>query len=96
MIADDNSMEWVLDLTSLTVEIDSLRRTINKLKNDEARRDLSKLLRNVEDLKDLISREAVRCRGLKQTTGTMQSLQKNVEATLALLNKMLSMALIMD
>ena len=48
---------------------------------------------NIDDLKEAISREAVRCRSRKQTTSVMFEYRESVMDSLRFLNKMLTNSL---
>lgn len=88
--------EWSIDVDDLDEQMRDLGSKIRRLKNPEATRDLGRMFRNVETLRESMSKEAVRCRGLNRTTGTMQNLQKEIDSTLGTLEQLLVMALLME
>lgn len=94
MIRDEG--EWSIDVDELDDQMRSLGSKIRKLKNPEATRDLGRMFRNIETLRESMSREAVRCRGLNRTTGTMQNLQKDIDQTIGTLEQLLVLALLIE
>ena len=83
-------MEQLLD------RLDKIERTIPTIKNKVARKDLLKMLRNIDTAINAISRESVECRRLHRETLQHQELVKKAEQLIVNLEQHLTFAALLN
>jgi len=83
-------MEELLD------RLDKIERAIPTIKNKVARRDLLKMLRNIDTAINAVSRESVECRRLHRETGHYKELVRNAEKLIANLEQHLTFAALLN
>lgn len=86
--------EWTLEEAELDIQIRELLAGVNRVQDVGMKRDLLRMYRNVEDKRSDLSREAVRCRNLNRTTGTMQKIQQELPELIKMTEKFLTIALL--
>ena len=86
--------EWTLDEAAFDRALRELQEGINRVADEQMRKDLLRMYRNVENKRSDMSREAVRCRNLNRTTGTMQKLQQELPELIKTTEKFLTIALL--
>jgi hypothetical protein len=83
-------MEQLLD------RLDKIERAIPTIKNKVARRDLLKMLRNIDTAINAISKESVECRRLHRETGHYRELIKKAEDLITNLEQHLTFAALLS
>lgn len=76
--------------------IDQIERAIPTIKNKVARRDLMKMLKNIDTAVNAVSRESVECRRLHRETGHYKELVKRAEQLVANLEQHLTFAALLN
>lgn len=76
--------------------LDQIERAIPTIKNKVARRDLLKMLRNIDTAINDISRESVECRRLHRETGHYKELVKKATDLIANLEQHLTFAALLN
>jgi hypothetical protein len=79
-------------MDALLDRLDQIERAIPTIKNKVARRDLLKMLRNIDVALNAVSRESVECRRLHRETGHYKELVQNAEKLIANLEQHLTFA----
>jgi len=83
-------------MDELLNRIDQIERAIPTIKNKVARRDLLKMLRNIDVALNAVSRESVECRRLHRETLHYQELVRNAEKLIANLEQHLTFAALLN
>ncbi len=83
-------------MDELLERLDRIERAIPTIKNKEARRDLMKMLRNIDTAMNQISRESVECRRLHRETGYYKELVKKAADLIANLEQHLTFAALLN
>ncbi len=83
-------------MDELLERLDRIERAIPTIKNKEARRDLMKMLRNIDTAMNQISRESVECRRLHRETGHYKELVKKAADLIANLEQHLTFAALLN
>ena len=96
MITCREDSEWTIDLSEIDTRLELMLHNINRLEDPVAQRDLTKMYWNVYSIREEVSKEAVRCRNLNRTTGTMQRLQKSIESSVATVEQLLTLTMLMQ
>lgn len=94
MNTNREDQEWTLDEAAFDRALRDLQEGINRVADEQMKRDLVRMFRNVENKRSDMSREAVRCRNLNRTTGTMQNIQKELPELITTTEKFLTIALL--
>jgi hypothetical protein len=94
MNTNREDQEWTLEEVDLDLQLRELLAGINRVQDEQMKKDLLRMFRNVENKRSDMSREAVRCRNLNRTTGTMQNIQKELTELIATTEKFLTIALL--
>ena len=76
--------------------LDKIERAIPQIKNKVARRDLLKMLRNIDTAVNAVSRESVECRRLHKETGYYKDLVKKAEDLIKNLEQHLTFAALLN
>ena len=93
----DNSKACIIKrMDELLNRIDQIERAIPTIKNKMARRDLLKMLRNIDVAINAVSRESVECRRLHRETLHYQELVRNAEKLIANLEQHLTFAALLN
>ena len=79
-------------MEELLHRLDQIERRIPQIKNKVVRKDLLKMLRNIDVAVNAVSRESVECRRLHRETGHYQELVKNAEKLIVNLEQHLTFA----
>jgi hypothetical protein len=83
-------------MDELLIRIDQIERAIPMVKNKVARRDLLKMLKNIDVALNAVSRESVECRRLHRETLHYQELVLNAEKLIANLEQHLTFAALLN
>jgi hypothetical protein len=83
-------------MEELLHRLDQIERRIPQIKNKVIRRDLLKMLRNIDVAVNAVSRESVECRRLHRETGHYQELVKNTEKLIVNLEQHLTFAALLN
>lgn len=83
-------MEELLD------RLDRIERAIPTIKNKVARRDLMKMLKNIDVVINAVSQESVVCRRLHRETGNYKELVKKAQALITNLEQHLTLAALLN
>ena len=83
-------------MDELLNRLDQIERAIPTIKNKVARRDLLKMLRNIDTAINAASRESVECRRLHKETGHYKELVKKTEELIANLEQHLTFAALLN
>jgi hypothetical protein len=83
-------------MDELLERLDAIERAIPTVKNKVARRDLLKMLRNIDTAINAVSRESVECRRLHRETGHYKELIKNTEKLITNLEQHLTFAALLN
>ena len=76
--------------------LDQIERAIPQIKNKVARRDLMKMLKNIDTAINAVSRESVECRRLHRETGYYKELVQNAEKLITNLEQHLTFAALLN
>jgi len=83
-------------MEELLNRLDRIERGIPQIKNKVARRDLLKMLRNIDVAVNAASRESVECRRLHRETGHYKELIKKAEDLIKNLEQHLTFAALLN
>jgi hypothetical protein len=83
-------------MDELMDRLDKIERAIPQIKNKVARRDLMKMLRNIDVAVNAVSRESVECRRLHKETGYYRDLVKKAEDLIKNLEQHLTFAALLN
>lgn len=83
-------------MEELLERIDKIERAIPTIKNKVARRDLLKMLKNIDVALNAVSRESVECRRLRRDTLHYQELVKKVSELITNLEQHLTFAALLN
>lgn len=86
----------IKDMDELLQRIDSIERAIPTIRNKVARKDLLKMLKNIDTAINAVSRESVECRRLHRETGHYRELVQNAEKLIANLEQHLTFAALLN
>ena len=79
-------------MDKLLERLDQIERGIPQIKNKVARRDLMKMLKNIDSAVNAVSQESVQCRRLHRETLRYQELVQQAQALVANLEQHLTFA----
>jgi hypothetical protein len=83
-------------MDELLTRLDKIERAIPQIKNKVARRDLLKMLKNIDVAVNAVSRESVECRRLHRETGHYKELVKKAENLINNLEQHLTFAALLE
>jgi len=83
-------------MDELLDRLDRIERGIPTVKNKLARRDLMKMLKNIDTALNAVSRESVECRRLHKETGHYKELVKKAEDLIVNLEQHLTFAALLN
>jgi hypothetical protein len=83
-------------MDELLNRLDQIERAIPQIKNKVARRDLMKMLKNIDTAINAVSRESVECRRLHRETGYYKELVQNAEKLITNLEQHLTFAALLN
>jgi hypothetical protein len=83
-------------MNELLDRLNNVERAIPTIKNKIARRDLLKMLKNIDTAINAVSRESVECRRLHRETLHYQELVKNAEKLITNLEQHLTFAALLN
>jgi len=83
-------------MDELMDRLDKIERAIPQIRNKVARRDLMKMLRNIDAAVNAVSRERVECRRLHKETGYYKDLVKKAEDLIKNLEQHLTFAALLN
>ena len=83
-------------MDELLDRLDQIERAIPTIKNKVARRDLMKMLRNIDVALNAVSRESVECRRLHRETGHYKELVKRAQDLITNLEQHLTFAALLN
>lgn len=83
-------------MDELLDRLDQIERAIPTIKNKVARRDLMKMLKNIDNAVNAVSRESVECRRLHRETGHYKELVKRTKELIANLEQHLTFAALLN
>jgi hypothetical protein len=83
-------------MDELLNRLDKIERTIPQIKNKVARRDLLKMLKNIDVAVNAVSRESVECRRLHRETLRHKELLKQAEKLIVNLEQHLTFAALLN
>ena len=83
-------------MDELLNRLDKIERTIPQIKNKVARRDLLKMLKNIDVTMNAVSRESVECRRLHRETLHHKELIKQAEKLIVNLEQHLTFAALLN
>jgi hypothetical protein len=83
-------------MDKLLDRLDQIERGIPQIRNKVARRDLMKMLKNIDIAVNAVSRESVECRRLHKETLHYQELVKDAEKLIANLEQHLTFAALLN
>jgi hypothetical protein len=83
-------------MDELLTRLDQIERAIPQIKNKVARRDLLKMLRNIDVAVNAVSRESVECRRLNKETGYYKDLVKKADQLITNLEQHLTFAALLS
>jgi hypothetical protein len=83
-------------MDELYTRLDQIERAIPTIKNKVARRDLLKMLRNIDTALNAVSRESVECRRLHRETGHYKELLRKAEELITNLEQHLTFAALLN
>jgi len=83
-------------MDELLKRLDSIEKAIPTIKNKVARKDLMKMLRNIDTAINSVSKESVECRRLHRETLRYRELVKNAEKLIANLEQHLTFAALLN
>lgn len=83
-------------MDDLLDRLDHIERAIPTIRNKVARRDLLKMLKNIDTAINAVSRESVECRRLHKQTGHYQELVKKAEQMITNLEQHLTFAALLN
>lgn len=83
-------------MDELYQRLDHIERAIPTIKNKAARRDLLKMLKNIDTAVNAVSRETVECRRLHRQTNHYNELVKNAESLITNLEQHLTFAALLN
>ena len=86
----------ITDMEHLLDRLDQIERAIPTIKNKVARRDLLKMLKNIDVAINAVSRESVECRRLHKQTLHYEELVKTAEKMIANLEQHLTFAALLN
>ena len=83
-------------MDQLLERLDKIERTIPQIKNKVARRDLMKMLKNIDTAINAVSRESVECRRLHRETLHYKELLKEADVLINNLEQHLTFAALLN
>jgi len=83
-------------MDELLNRLDKIEQKIPQIRNKVARRDLLKMLKNIDKAVNAVSRESVECRRLHKETLHYRELVKNAEKLIANLEQHLTFAALLN
>jgi hypothetical protein len=83
-------------MDELLTRLDKIERAIPQIKNKVARRDLLKMLKNIDVAINAVGRESVECRRLHRETGHYKELVKKAEQLINNLEQHLTFAALLN
>lgn len=83
-------------MDELLERLDQIERKIPQIRNKVARRDLMKMLKNIDTAVNAVSKESVECRRLHRETRHYQELVKNAEKLIVNLEQHLTFAALLN
>lgn len=83
-------------MDELLERLDQIERKIPQIRNKVARRDLMKMLKNIDTAINAVSKESVECRRLHRETRHYQELVKNAEKLIINLEQHLTFAALLN
>jgi hypothetical protein len=83
-------------MDELLHRLDRVERAIPTIKNKVARRDLMKMLKNIDSAINAVSRESVECRRLHRETGHYKELVKKADQLITSLEQHLTFAALLN
>jgi len=83
-------------MDELLDRLDKIERAIPQIKNKVARRDLMKMLKNIDVAVNAVSRESVECRRLHRKTGHYKELVNQAEKLIVNLEQHLTFAALLS
>lgn len=83
-------------MDELLNRLDHIERAIPTIRNKVARRDLLKMLKNIDTAINAVSRESVECRRLHRETGHYKELIKKAEQLITNLEQHLTFAALLN
>jgi hypothetical protein len=86
----------ITSMDELLNRLDKIERTIPQIKNKVARRDLLKMLKNIDVTMNAVSRESVECRRLHRETLHHKELIKQAEKLIVNLEQHLTFAALLN
>jgi hypothetical protein len=86
----------ITSMDELLTRLDQIERAIPQIKNKVARRDLMKMLKNIDVAINAVSRESVECRRLHRETGYYQDLIKKADELINNLEQHLTFAALLN
>jgi hypothetical protein len=86
----------IKNMDELLTRLDQIERAIPTIKNKVARRDLLKMLKNIDTAINAVSKESVECRRLHRETGHYKELVKRAEELIINLEQHLTFAALLN
>ena len=83
-------------MDELLDRLDKVERAIPQIRNKVARRDLLKMLRNIDVALNAVSKESVECRRLHKETGHYRELVKTAENMVSNIEQHLTFAALLN
>lgn len=88
--------QYNYNMDDLMQRLDQIERAIPQIRNKIARRDLMKMLRNIDTALNAVSRESVECRRLHRETGHYRELLKQADQLITNLEQHLTFAALLN
>ena len=86
----------ITHMEELLQQVDKIERAIPTIKNKVARKDLLKMLRNIDQAINAVSRESVECRRLHRETARYQELVNTAKKLIVNLDQHLTFAALLN
>jgi hypothetical protein len=95
-LTENSKASIITRMDELYTRLDKIERAIPTIKNKVARKDLMKMLRNIDVALNAVSRESVECRRLHRETGHYKELVKKAEDLITNLEQHLTFAALLN
>lgn len=95
-LTENSKARIITNMDELLGRLDKIERAIPQIRNKVARRDLLKMLRNIDTAINAVSRESVECRRLHRETGHYKDLVQKAAELITNLEQHLTFAALLN
>ena len=95
-LTDHSKARIITNMDELLARLDKIERAIPTIKNKVARKDLMKMLHNIDTAVNNVSKESVECRRLHRETGHYKELVKKANDLMTNLEQHLTFAALLN